>query len=146
MEQVYQYIAFTKYLKVFEFSYKKGRIMEANNLFVSSATMSPNMRDLGIVTGYGVIDTGIATKVCSFFTKIIGSNSDAYMNKIKEAELSAMNMLKEEAKKIGAVAIYDCKINITEATNGQGKLILYAFGTAAKPQYLSDRIANKASS
>ena len=78
----------------------------------------------GIVSGYSVIGTGVFTEIASAWTDFFGMESGAYFEKIRTGEDRAIGMAKLKALRLGANAIYGATLNVTEATKGNGMLII----------------------
>lgn len=92
----------------------------------------------GMVSGYSVIGTGPFTEIASAWTDFWGQESGAYFDKIRLGETRAMNIAKLEAIKSGANMIIGANINVSEATKGNGMLIISCVGTAVRCGDLSD--------
>lgn len=84
----------------------------------------------GIVSGYSVIGTGPLTEIASAFTDLFGQESVAYNEKIRTGEARAINIAKMEALKKGANVLSGVNLNVSEATRGNGMLIISCVGTA----------------
>lgn len=59
--------------------------------------------------------------------------SNAYLEKARAAEKEALSMMKLEALKLGADAVYCMRINLTEATCGNGMLMASVSWAVVKP-------------
>lgn len=103
-----------------------------SDIFLSPANIPPNARDLGLVSGYCIIGTGFFTEFVSAFTDFFGRKSGSYSKKIGNAEKFAFAILKENARKLGANAVYNVRVSIQEATSGHGMIIFYVCGSAVK--------------
>lgn len=101
-------------------------------LFITPASNFNNDCDLGLITGYCIIGTGPISAIMSSWTDFLGKTSNAYLEKIRNAEASALAMLGMEAFKKGGDAVYCCRITLTEATSGHGMLMVSASGAAVK--------------
>lgn len=101
-------------------------------IFMSPAAYSPEAKDLGLITGYCIMGTGPISAIASSITDVFGAKSNAYLEKVRLAETAALNMLKVEALKKEADAVYNVRINLTEATSGHGMLMVSASGSAVK--------------
>lgn len=86
----------------------------------------------GIVSGYSVIGTGPFTEIASAFTDLFGQESVAYFEKIRTGEARAINVAKMESLKKGGNALSGVTLTVTEATRGNGMLIISCVGTAIK--------------
>ena len=87
---------------------------------------------MGLVTGYCILGTGPFTALFSAVTDTFGIKSNAYLEKARAAEQEALNSLKIEALKKGADAIYCLRLSLTEATAGNGMLMVTVTGAATK--------------
>lgn len=99
-------------------------------MLITPASIPNNMRDFGLITGYCIIGTGPISTIASSLTDLFGKTSNAYLKKIRQAEDFALKMLRAEALKKGADAIYNCRVSLSEATSGHGMLIVSASGSA----------------
>ena len=98
-------------------------------------------KDLGVVSGYSVIGTGVISEITSSFTDFFGMQSDTYLGKIRKAEEFALNMLKLEAFRKGGDSIYCYSISLTEATSGKGMLMVSTSGAAVISGVMDEDIA-----
>ena len=98
-------------------------------------------KDLGVVSGYSVIGTGVISEIASSFTDFFGMQSDTYLGKIRKAEEFALNMLKLEAFRKGGDSIYCYSISLTEATSGKGMLMVSTSGAAVISGVMDEDIA-----
>lgn len=89
---------------------------------------------MGLVTGYCILGTGPISAAISGITDFLGQESSVYFEKIKKAENMALQMMQREAVKKGADAIYNVRINLSEATAGHGMIMIPVSGTAIKYQ------------
>lgn len=101
-------------------------------IFISPAAYPSGTQDLGLITGYCIMGTGPISAIASSITDVFGVKSNAYLEKVRLAETAALNMLKVEALKKEADAVYNVRINLTEATSGHGMLMVSASGSAVK--------------
>lgn len=99
-------------------------------MFITPASIPSNMHDLGLITGYCIMGTGPISTLASSWTDFFGKTSNAYLEKTRQAEDFALKMLRAEALKKGADAIYNCRVSLSEATSGHGMLIVSASGSA----------------
>ena len=99
-------------------------------MFVSPSPVPADGKDLGIVTGYCILGTGPFSALFSSITDIFGAESNSYLKKAKSAEEAAMTMMKIDAIRKGADAIFCAKISLTEATSGNGMIMVSAQGAA----------------
>lgn len=100
-------------------------------VFISADRIPEGVKDLGFITGYCILGTGILSELISGVTDFAGAESSVYLAKIKQCEKIALNMLTVEALAHGANCIYSCKVSLVEATRGHGMLMFSAFGSAA---------------
>ena len=101
-------------------------------MFSSPSPVPAAGEDRGLVTGYCILGTGPLTSLFSAVTDTFGMKSNAYLEKARAAEKEALSMMKLEALKLGADAVYCVRINLTEATSGNGMLMVSASGAAVK--------------
>lgn len=101
-------------------------------VFVSPSSIPDGLPDMGLVTGYCILGTGPFTALFSGVTDTFGMRSNAYMQKARDAEREALDALKIEALKKGADAVYCLRLNLTEATAGNGMLMVTVTGAATK--------------
>lgn len=115
-----------------EHSSRLSKHMDAvlSKMLVTPGNISDGFLDIGLITGYCVMGTGPISTVASAFTDAFGMKSNAYLEKIRLAETEALNMLKVEALKKRADAVYNVRINLAEATSGHGMIMLSASGSA----------------
>lgn len=69
-----------------------------SKMFVTPAQPSGG-KDLGVVSGYSVIGTGVISEIFSSWSDFFGMQSNTYLGKIRKAEEFSLNMLKLEALK-----------------------------------------------
>lgn len=101
-------------------------------MFSSPSPVPAAGEDRGLVTGYCILGTGPLTSLFSAVTDTFGMKSNAYLEKARTAEKEALSMMKLEALKLGADAVYRVRINLTEATSGNGMLMVSVSGAAVK--------------
>lgn len=101
-------------------------------MFSSPSPVPAAGEDRGLVTGYCILGTGPLTSLFSAVTDTFGMKSNAYLEKARAAEKEALTMMKLEALKLGADAVYRVRINLTEATSGNGMLMVSVSGAAVK--------------
>mgnify|MGYP000984180998 CR=1 FL=1 len=101
-------------------------------IFISPAISPSGTQDLGLITGYCIMGTGPISAIASSITDAFGAKSNAYLEKVRLAETAALNMLKAEALKKRADAVYSVRVNLTEATSGHEMLMVSASGSAVK--------------
>ena len=87
---------------------------------------------VGIVTGYSIIGTGVLTDFFSSVTDLFGVESNAYLEKIRKGEKSAILIAKKQALEMGADLISGFTISVAEATSGHGMLMISCSGTAVR--------------
>lgn len=102
------------------------------HMFISPSCVPDSAQDMGLVTGYCILGTGPFTALFSAVTDTFGIKSNAYLEKARAAEQEALNSLKIEALKKGADAIYCLRLSLTEATAGNGMLMVTVTGAATK--------------
>lgn len=107
-------------------------VSAAEKMFSSPSPVPVAGEDRGLVTGYCILGTGPLTSLFSAVTDTFGMKSNAYLEKARAAEKEALSMMKLEALKLGADAVYCVRINLTEATSGNGMLMVSASGAAVK--------------
>lgn len=86
----------------------------------------------GVVTGYSVVGTGPLAEIASAWTDFFGTESNVYLKKIREGENKALTMAKYEAALQGANHISGATLTVSEATKGNGMLIIFVVGTAVQ--------------
>ena len=104
----------------------------ALKMFSSPSPVPIDGEDCGLVTGYCILGTGPLSSLFSSVTDTFGIKSNAYLEKARTAEKEALSMMKLEALKLGADAVYCVRINLTEATSGNGMLMVSVSGAAVK--------------
>lgn len=107
-------------------------VSATEKMFSSPSPVPAAGEDRGLVTGYCILGTGPLTSLFSAVTDTFGMKSNAYLEKARTAEKEALTMMKLEALKLGADAVYCVRINLTEATSGNGMLMVSASGAAVK--------------
>lgn len=103
-----------------------------SKVFISSLPPKHTYQSFGLVTGYCILGTGPFSTLFSTVTDTFGIKSNAYFEKIRIAEKEALDMLKFEALKLGADSVYGVHVNLTEATSGNGMLMISVSGDAIK--------------
>lgn len=99
-------------------------------VFISAQEPVAELKDYGVVTGYSVIGTGPISEFFASVTDFFGMQSGCFGDKLKYAEECALDMMRLEALKKGADSVYCCDIKVSEATSGNGMLIVSVSGTA----------------
>ena len=102
----------------------------ARRMFVSPSPVPSDGRDLGLVTGYCILGTGPFSALFSSVTDMFGVESNSYLKKARAAEEAAMTMMKVDAIRKGADAIYCVRVNLAEATSGNGMIMVSVQGAA----------------
>lgn len=101
-------------------------------MFISPSCIPDSAQDMGLVTGYCILfSVPLTTHILGKDTAI-EINSNLYLQKIRTAEQDALNMLKIEALRKGADAVYCLRLTLTEATAGKGVLMVTVTGAATK--------------
>lgn len=111
-----------------------------SSVFLTPSSTPAELQDLGLVTGYCILGTGPLSTLFSSVTDVFGLKSGAYLEKARTAEKEALDMLKLEALKKGADAVYCVRVNLTEATSGNGMLMVSASGAAVKTGKTSEAL------
>lgn len=101
-----------------------------DNMFITTLQPRGTEKDCGFVSGYCILGTGPISSLLSSITDLLGMRSNAYSEKAKEAERTALAMMKYEALQRGANAVYGVRISLTEATSGKGMLMVSVSGSA----------------
>ena len=101
-----------------------------DTMFITTLQPRGTEKDCGLVSGYCILGTGPISSLLSSITDFFGMKSNAFSAKAKEAEKIALDMMKREALQRGANAVYGVRINLTEATSGQGMLMVSVSGSA----------------
>lgn len=114
----------------------------AENFFLSPAPVPEGATDLGLVTGYCILGTGPLSALFSSVTDVFGLKSSAYNEKAQAAEREALALLRENALRKGADAVYCIRINLTEATSGKGMLMMSVSGAAVRRAAPAARLAD----
>lgn len=104
--------------------------VDIDDMFITALQPRGTEKDCGFVSGYCILGTGPISSLLSSITDFFGMRSNAFSAKAKEAEKSALEMMKREALQRGANAVYGARITLTEATSGQGMLMVSASGSA----------------
>lgn len=110
--------------------------IKISHIFITPSPI-PGADDLGLVSGYCILGTGPLSSLLSAVTDTLGRKSGAYLTKAREAEAEALRMLKMQATDIGADAVANVRLNLTEASSGNGMLMVSAYGSAVKRQQAS---------
>jgi uncharacterized protein YbjQ (UPF0145 family) len=87
-------------------------------------------KNLGLVSGFATIGTGLLTSLVSSITDFLGGDSDIYNDKMKEAEALCLYKLKTRAHALGASSVIALSVSFTELTVGHGMLMIGMIGTA----------------
>jgi uncharacterized protein YbjQ (UPF0145 family) len=87
-------------------------------------------KNLGLVSGYATIGTGLLTSVVSTLNDFLGEDSQIYNDKMSEAEGVCLHKLKTRAHSMGATAVIGLTVSFTELTSGHGMLMIGMNGTA----------------
>jgi uncharacterized protein YbjQ (UPF0145 family) len=87
-------------------------------------------RDLGLVSGYATVGTGLLTDLVSTFNDFMGEDSKIYNDKMSQAESACLRKLKTKAHSLGATAVIALSVSFTELTSGHGMLMIGMIGTA----------------
>jgi uncharacterized protein YbjQ (UPF0145 family) len=87
-------------------------------------------KNLGLVSGYATIGTGILTDMVSTINDFLGEDSHVYNDKMKQAEALCLQKLKARAHALGATAVIAISVSFTELTSGHGMLMIGMIGTA----------------
>ena len=96
---------------------------------------------LGVASGFSVIGTGPITAIASAFTDMFGKESIAYLEKIRTGEANAMNMAKLQCLELGGNLISGLALSVSEATSGNGMLMISCVGTAVRTPHISENIS-----
>ena len=118
----------------FEERQKKMDALPLHQIFLSPSPVPEGAQDKGLVTGYCILGTGPLSALCSSVTDFLGAKSNVYLEKARIAEREALKSLKIEALKAGGDAVYCLRVNLTEATSGQGMLMVSVSGAATRTQ------------
>jgi uncharacterized protein YbjQ (UPF0145 family) len=87
-------------------------------------------KNLGLVSGYATVGTGLLTAAVSAVNDFLGEDSQIYNDKMKEAEALCLHKLKARAHALGATAVIALSVSFTELTSGHGMLMIGMIGTA----------------
>jgi uncharacterized protein YbjQ (UPF0145 family) len=87
-------------------------------------------KNLGLVSGYATIGTGLLTSLVSSINDLMGADSQIYNEKMAEAEAICLRKLKTRAHAMGATAVIALTVSFTELTSGHGMLTIGMIGTA----------------
>lgn len=113
--------------------------MEIAKDFIVSSSAAPSTAQMkGLVTGYSALGTGVLTEIASTFTDAFGAQSESYQIKLRESENFARQDLIAKAINLDATAIYDTRLQITEATSGKGILLVCFCGSAVIEKEVSE--------
>lgn len=93
---------------------------------------------LGVATAHVALGTGPISQLFSSVTDFFGSESNAYNQKIQEAETACMQKLRQRAIEMKANAVVGLAISYTELTRGHGMLMVNMSGTAIKYEEIID--------
>ena len=91
--------------------------VDIDDMFITALQPRGTEKDCGFVSGYCILGTGPISSLLSSITDFFGMRSNAFSAKAKEAEKSALEMMKREALQCGANAVYGVRITLTEATS-----------------------------
>ncbi|MDO5537659.1 MAG: heavy metal-binding domain-containing protein [Desulfovibrionaceae bacterium] len=111
----------------------RGSVRLALDLvFTTPSPVPANCEDRGLVTGYCIMGTGPFADLFSSVTDIFGTKSNSYLKKARSAEREALDMMKIEALKLGCDAVHCVRVSLTEATSGNGMLMVSVQGCAVR--------------
>lgn len=88
--------------------------------------------ELGLVSGHSILGTGPLSSLLASVTDLFGIESGAYQEKVCKAQDSALRQAKHAALTRGGNAIFGVRINVTEATAGDGMIMVSVAGTAVQ--------------
>ena len=93
---------------------------ESRNLILTTASVvegHPIIKYNGIVSGTGVVGTGMISEFKAGVADFFGTDSDSFSNRVEDAKLIAINQMIREALKKQSNAIIGIKIDVTVTSN-----------------------------
>lgn len=88
--------------------------------------------NLGLLTVYMSMGTGLVTEFLSQFTDLVGAESKTYNKKLSFATDICIARLVDDAIDLEADAVIGIQTTFTELTAGQGQILVCMIGTAVK--------------
>ncbi len=87
---------------------------------------------LGVVTGEVIVGANIFKDLFAGTRDIVGGRSGAYESTLRDARMTALNELKDEARALGADAVIGVDLDYEVLGQGGSMLMVSASGTAVK--------------
>ena len=87
---------------------------------------------LGVVTGEVIVGANIFKDLFAGIRDIVGGRSGAYESTLRDARMTALNELKDEARALGADAVIGVDLDYETLGQGGTMLMVTASGTAVK--------------
>jgi uncharacterized protein YbjQ (UPF0145 family) len=87
---------------------------------------------LGVVTGEVIVGANIFKDLFAGIRDIVGGRSGAYESTLRDARMTALNELKDEARALGADAVIGVDLDYEVLGQGGSMLMVSASGTAVK--------------
>ena len=87
---------------------------------------------MGVVTGEVIVGANIFKDLFAGIRDIVGGRSGAYESTLRDARMTALNELKDEARALGADAVIGVDLDYEVLGQGGSMLMVSASGTAVK--------------
>ena len=87
---------------------------------------------LGVVTGEVIVGANIFKDLFAGIRDIVGGRSGSYESTLRDARMTALNELKDEARALGADAVIGVDLDYEVLGQGGSMLMVSASGTAVK--------------
>jgi uncharacterized protein YbjQ (UPF0145 family) len=87
---------------------------------------------LGVVTGEVIVGANIFKDLFAGIRDIVGGRSGAYETTLRDARMTALKELKDEARALGADAVIGVDLDYEVLGQGGSMLMVSASGTAVK--------------
>ena len=84
----------------------------------------------GIVTGEAIMGANVVRDIFAAVTDIVGGRSGAYEEKLKDARVTALAELEEQARALGANAVVGVDLDYEVIGSNGSMLMVSASGTA----------------
>jgi len=84
----------------------------------------------GIVTGEAIMGANVVRDIFASITDIVGGRSGAYEEKLKDARVTALRELEENARALGANAVVGVDLDYEVIGSNGSMLMVSASGTA----------------
>ena len=112
---------------------KRILLAAMSEVFITPAQPTEG-RDCGLILGYSAMPGFMMSDLANSWSDFWGLYPNTSMQIVREAEESALSMLKLEALKKGGDSVYCCKLSFTEMKKDPCMLMVSASGTAVNRQ------------